>query len=212
MRVLGFFLLAFLGVFALNAGQASAQSTTETEKPYGKKVVVIKEGDTLTKIADENKTTYPRLFDANTKIENPDVIHPGDKVRIPHPKEELKHREIVAPAPVVQTYVQPQPQASASQNTTYVPPTPAPQVSSSNVDGGVWDRLASCESGGNWAINTGNGYYGGLQFNLGTWQSNGGTGYPHQASKAEQIRVAENLRAARGFSPWPACSAQLGLR
>lgn len=84
-------------------------------------------------------------------------------------------------------------------------PTPA-------VDGGVWDRLAQCESGGNWSINTGNGYYGGLQFNLGTWQANGGQGYPHQASKAEQIRVAENLRAARGFQPWPACSARLGLR
>jgi uncharacterized protein YabE (DUF348 family) len=76
----------------------------------------------------------------------------------------------------------------------------------------VWDRLAQCESGGNWAINTGNGYYGGLQFNLATWQSNGGSGYPHENSRAQQIAVAERLHAARGFNPWPACADKLGLR
>ncbi|HEX7740501.1 MAG TPA: transglycosylase family protein, partial [Marmoricola sp.] len=62
----------------------------------------------------------------------------------------------------------------------------------------VWDRIAACESGGNWAANTGNGYYGGLQFNLGTWRANGGTGRPDQASRAEQIRVAEHVRDASG--------------
>lgn len=87
-------------------------------------------------------------------------------------------------------------------------PAPPPAVPTGNV----WDRLAGCESGGNWAINTGNGYYGGLQFDLQTWQAWGGTGYPHQNSRAEQIRVAENLRAARGYAPWPACSRKLGLR
>ncbi len=76
----------------------------------------------------------------------------------------------------------------------------------------VWDSLAQCESGGNWAINTGNGYYGGLQFNLGTWQAYGGTGYPHQASRETQIAVAERLRAATGgYGSWPHCAAQLGL-
>lgn len=89
---------------------------------------------------------------------------------------------------------------------------PAPPPPTAAPTGSVWDRLAQCESGGNWAINTGNGYYGGLQFDLQTWHANGGSGYPHQNSRAEQIRVAENLRAARGFAPWPACSAKLGLR
>jgi hypothetical protein len=82
------------------------------------------------------------------------------------------------------------------------------------VDGGVWDRLAACESGGRWNINTGNGYYGGLQFNAGTWLSNGGGQYAPRADLAtreQQIAVAENLRAARGFSPWPACARKLGL-
>jgi resuscitation-promoting factor RpfB len=84
-----------------------------------------------------------------------------------------------------------------------------------NYAGGssVWDRLAQCESGGNWAINTGNGYYGGLQFNVGTWRAYGGTGYPHQHSRAQQIAVAERLRAAHGgsYGAWPGCAAKLGL-
>ena len=78
--------------------------------------------------------------------------------------------------------------------------------------GTVWDSLAQCESGGNWAINTGNGYYGGLQFNLGTWQAYGGTGLPSDASRETQIAVATRLRdATGGYGSWPACSAKLGL-
>lgn len=75
-----------------------------------------------------------------------------------------------------------------------------------NADGGVnWDAVASCESGGNWSINTGNGYYGGLQFNMGTWRSNGGSGSPHQASREEQIRVANNVLKSQGIGAWPSC-------
>lgn len=68
-----------------------------------------------------------------------------------------------------------------------------------------WDAIAACESGGNWSINTGNGYYGGLQFNAGTWRANGGTGLPHNASRAEQIRVAENVLRSQGIGAWPVC-------
>ena len=70
---------------------------------------------------------------------------------------------------------------------------------------GEWDKVASCESGGNWAINTGNGYYGGLQFSLGTWRANGGSGSPHNASRSEQIRVAENVLHSQGVGAWPSC-------
>lgn len=78
--------------------------------------------------------------------------------------------------------------------------------------GTVWDSLAQCESGGNWAINTGNGYYGGLQFSLSTWQAYGGTGLPSDASRETQIAVATKLRdATGGYGSWPACSAKLGL-
>ncbi|TQN37572.1 uncharacterized protein YabE (DUF348 family) [Blastococcus colisei] len=80
------------------------------------------------------------------------------------------------------------------------------------ADGSAWDRLAQCESGGNWAINTGNGYYGGLQFSPGTWRAYGGTGLPHQASREQQIAIAEKVRAARGgFGDWPSCASKLGL-
>jgi hypothetical protein len=77
---------------------------------------------------------------------------------------------------------------------------------------GVWDRLAQCESGGNWHINTGNGYYGGLQFSLGTWHAYGGTGLPSDHSRETQIAVATRLRdASGGYGAWPACAHRLGL-
>lgn len=82
-------------------------------------------------------------------------------------------------------------------------------------DGSVWDRLAKCEATGNWAINSGNGYYGGLQFDAGTWRAYGGTEYaplPHQATREQQIAVASKVRDDRGgFGAWPACSNKLGL-
>ncbi|MDT7791928.1 MAG: resuscitation-promoting factor RpfE, partial [Mycobacterium sp.] len=75
-----------------------------------------------------------------------------------------------------------------------------------NAESGVdWDAVAKCESGGNWSIATGNGYYGGLQFTMGTWRANGGTGSPHKASREEQIRVAENVLRTQGIKAWPVC-------
>jgi hypothetical protein len=74
-----------------------------------------------------------------------------------------------------------------------------------------FDRLAQCESGGRWNINTGNGYYGGLQFNLATWRGVGMSGYPHQASRETQIAAGQRLHESRGWKPWPACSRKLGL-
>ncbi|MET1071078.1 MAG: transglycosylase family protein [Umezawaea sp.] len=83
-------------------------------------------------------------------------------------------------------------------------------------DGSEWDRLAQCEAGGNWAINTGNGYYGGVQFSASTWAAYGGTQYaalPHQATREQQIATATKVRDAAGgaYSAWPGCRAKLGL-
>ena len=78
--------------------------------------------------------------------------------------------------------------------------------------GGRWDALAQCESGGNWAANTGNGYYGGLQFSLQTWQAFGGSGMPNENSAGAQIAVAERVLASQGWGAWPSCSSQLGFR
>jgi len=94
------------------------------------------------------------------------------------------------------------------------PPPPPPSGGGGSVGTGVWDRLAECESGGNWSINTGNGYYGGLQFSYGTWLAYGGGAYgetANLASRDQQIAVAERLRADSGFHPWPACARKLGL-
>lgn len=79
-------------------------------------------------------------------------------------------------------------------------PPPPPVAYSVN-----WDAIAQCESGGNWSINTGNGYYGGLQFTPGTWHSNGGSGSAANASREEQIRVAENVLHSQGIGAWPVC-------
>ncbi|MBF9012352.1 MULTISPECIES: resuscitation-promoting factor [Corynebacterium] len=89
-------------------------------------------------------------------------------------------------------------------------PAAAPAV----ADGSVWDTLAQCESTGNWSINTGNGFSGGLQFTDSTWQAFGGGEYASQAwqaSREQQIAVAQKVQAAQGWGAWPACTAKLGI-
>jgi len=78
-------------------------------------------------------------------------------------------------------------------------------TATANADSVNWDAIAACESGGNWAISTGNGYFGGLQFTMGTWRANGGSGSPAGASREEQIRVAENVLRSQGLGAWPMC-------
>jgi hypothetical protein len=78
----------------------------------------------------------------------------------------------------------------------------------------VWDRVAACESGGNWSINTGNGYYGGLQFSYSTWKAYGGGAYAdtaNHATKAQQITIAERVLQSQGPGAWPVCSVRAGL-
>ena len=75
----------------------------------------------------------------------------------------------------------------------------------------TWESVAQCESGGDWAINTGNGYYGGLQFSADSWRGVGGTGLPHQHSRTEQIYRGELLLQAQGWGAWPGCARKLGL-
>ncbi|MFX4273568.1 transglycosylase family protein [Propionibacteriaceae bacterium Y1685] len=87
----------------------------------------------------------------------------------------------------------------------------APSVS----DGSVWDKLAKCESGGNWSINTGNGFYGGLQFTSQTWKAFGGGKYAenaHLATREQQIAIAKKVQASQGWGAWPACTSKLGIR
>lgn len=95
-----------------------------------------------------------------------------------------------------------------------VEPEPEPPAPDHANSGTVWDRLARCESGGNWAASAG-AYEGGLQFDPTTWDRNKPSGYPdaaHQASRVQQIHVAERVLARQGWSAWPACASELGLR
>jgi hypothetical protein len=91
-------------------------------------------------------------------------------------------------------------------------PVPQAPPGAATTSYGLWDRLAACESNGRWNAATGNGYYGGLQFDQLTWRSYGGLAYApsaNLASKAQQIAVAERLRAARGMQPWPVCGRRV---
>jgi LysM repeat protein len=183
-----------------SAAAKSPSNQPKNKKPISK-IVTIKEGDTLTSIAEANQTTYQRLFDANTKIQHPDIIYVGDTIRIPGLKEKLASRPLPEAAPAV-VAAPAQPAAQSDNQAVYVAPrrVSAPAVSGSTS----WDRIAACESGGNWATNTGNGYYGGLQFTQGTWASAGGTAYAPRADLAtrdQQIAVASKL----SISNWPVC-------
>jgi LysM repeat protein len=189
-----------------NRQNPSAQTTQPVENR-----VTIQAGDTLSKIASDHSSTYVRIFDANADIQDPDVIYPGKTVRIPSSDEQLASRSLPqntevadAPTPIKAAPVQ------------AVAPAPKKQVAQAapvySAGSSAWDSLAACEAGGNWAINTGNGFYGGLQFTLSSWHAVGGSGYPNQASREEQIARGEMLQARQGWGAWPACSAKLGLR
>lgn len=199
----GVFVISTLaGASAPVIAESSGQAPPRGEKQATNSTVTVKSGDTLSSIAADHKTTYLRLFDANPSLSNPDLIYPGDKIKIPRAGQKLPSRQL--PATV----------AVSGPATTYI--SYAPTVNRLNYATGntVWDRLASCESGGNWATNTGNGFYGGLQFDYGTWLSNGGGKYAPRAdlaSRTQQIAIASKVQASRGWGPWPACSASLAL-
>jgi Transglycosylase-like domain len=111
--------------------------------------------------------------------------------------------------------------APPTTTTTEPPPPTTTEPPPPDTGGGLgdpgdyrsWDALAECESGGNWSINTGNGYYGGLQFSLSSWQAVGGPpGLPSEHSRETQIQMGQRLQAQSGWGAWPACSRELGYR
>ena len=112
--------------------------------------------------------------------------------------------------------------ATTAPNTTAKPSSRKRTASGGNTaatpgpaDSRMWNALAECESSGDWAIDTGNGLYGGLQIDRSTWLKYGGQAYaplPSKATREQQILIAEKVRAAQGFSPWSSCASKLGLR
>lgn len=198
-------MLSVIGALFLGGTNVSAEEKESGHKPN---YVLVKKGDTLSKIAEKNETTYKRLFDANKNIKNPDLIYPGDKLRIPAKEEKLKNRLVSDVLEDTSSNLKYNyPVESSSANVKYS----AYDSGGGSYSGGVWDKLAACESGGNWSINTGNGYYGGLQFTQSSWSAVGGSGSPSSASKAEQIKRAQILQSRQGWGAWPACSSKIGL-
>ncbi|MHA7133415.1 transglycosylase family protein [Oerskovia turbata] len=150
---------------------------------------------------------------ASTKVETVTTVDGVEESRVPV-------SEGVTAEPVAKIVVQgtkerpkpaPAPAAPAAPKAS-APAAAAPAAAPSTVGGDVWAALAKCESGGNPATNTGNGYYGLYQFSASTWKSMGGTGLPSQASAEEQTMRAQMLQARSGWGQWPACSKKLGLR
>lgn len=173
------------------------KSTVNSQPKAQPTVVTVNPGDSLTSIAGQYNTTYVRLFDANPNITDPNMIYPGDKIRIPDAAENLPDRPLPSEAAAAP--------APSAQSDTYSAPRPGytPAVTR-YTSGSQWDKIAACESGGNWSINTGNGYYGGLQFTQATWAGAGGLAYAPRAdlaTPAQQIAIASKL----SLSNWPVC-------
>jgi LysM repeat protein len=192
-------------VDAVHRGQTKIVPAQSAQK---RKKITVKRGDTLRRIARKAKlSSWRPIWDLNEKLTHPNLIYPGQKLVLPAKGEKVKHRPLPAPAVTRVVFLE---RVAAPVPSSR--PSTVTRSAAAPAGGSVWDRLAQCESGGNWSINTGNGYSGGLQFAAGTWRAHGGTGSAHNASRAEQIRVAERVRASQGWGAWPACSARLGLR
>ncbi|GED10714.1 resuscitation-promoting factor [Cellulosimicrobium cellulans] len=151
-------------------------------------------------------TTVHRVTTVDGAEESRELVSEGvttppvNKILVQGTKERPK------PQPKVETQ-----QRSSSSSSSSSGGSSAPAANLGSAPGGVWGALAQCESGGNPATNTGNGYYGLYQFSLPTWRAMGGSGLPSEASAAEQTQRAQALQARSGWGQWPACAAKLGL-
>ena len=188
----------------LKVKEVAAQPTPPPAPvPAKVQTVTVQPGDNLTKLASTNGTTSLRLYYANTGIADPDLIFPNQELKVPATDETLAPRAV----PANQQIAVP----TTSESTQAAAPQQVRTAAAVTTSGSVWDRIAACESGGNWSIDTGNGFYGGLQFTLSSWSAVGGTGYPNQASRDEQIARGQILQARQGWGAWPACTAKLGI-
>jgi LysM repeat protein len=178
---------------------------------HGPGSYTVRPGDTLSAIAARaygSAAGWPAIWWANRRqVPDPDMITAGQRLALPGSDQvppwlaraALAAAAAARPAPAAPAGAAPAAPAQAS--------SPAPASS-----GGVnWSAIAACESGGNWAANTGNGFYGGLQFTEQTWLANGGGRYASSANlatPAQQIAVAQRVVAGQGIGAWPVCGAR----
>lgn len=187
------------GIAAVTSSAASQSVESKSDKTLStdaQALPIIQENDTVESI-------LQRPIQPAGKADN------GKTAKLSFEKTEVKTKA----APEVVKEVPPKPVAPP----VVAKPAPAP-VSEPSLPGAppvalgsVWDKLAACESSGHWNINTGNGYFGGLQFSLQTWQAFGGLGNPANATREQQIMIAEKVLKVQGWNAWPQCSQHLGL-
>jgi LysM repeat protein len=180
---------------------------------HGPAHYTVRQGDTLSDIARHEygrAAAWPALWWVNRHaVPNPGMIKVGQRLRlsgwhrVPPWLSRAAQAAIPAPPPAPSA---PAPASAAAPAAPAEAPASVPAAS-----GGVnWSAIAACESGGNWGANTGNGFYGGLQFTQGTWLANGGGQYAasaDQASASQQIAVAQRVLASQGIGAWPVCGA-----
>jgi LysM repeat protein len=179
----------------------------------------VHQGDTLSAIAARtygSSADWPAVWWANrTQVHDPNLLLVGQRLRLPasgHVTASMARAAQAAGMPAPQP---PAPAADPGPVSTVQsdPSTAAPVYASapaSSSDGVNWNAIAACESGGNWSIDTGNGFYGGLQFTQQTWLAYGGGQYAasaNQASESQQIAVAQQVLAGQGIGAWPVCGA-----
>lgn len=194
-------ILPVAAVCALLAGCSTTDPVTSTTKPTVTSTVTKNHTKTATKtVTAPARTVTEKVYRSQvrpTSTAQATVPVSAQKV----PTQQSRKASKVTQAP--KTYSKP-PVTSYTRNTAKV--NAAPKAGNT----GMWDKIAQCESGGNWSINTGNGYYGGLQFNSAAWAGSGGLAYAPRAdlaTKAQQIAVANRLYASRGLQPWSCAHA-----
>jgi LysM repeat protein len=179
---------------------------------HGPGSYTIRPGDTLSQIAARaygSAADWPAVWWANRRqVPDPDLITAGQRLALPSSHQVppwLARAALAATAAV-----RPAPAAPAGATAAPAAPAPAPSPAPASSGGTNWSAIAACESGGNWAASTGNGFYGGLQFTEQTWLANGGGRYASSANlatPAQQIAVAQNVLASQGIGAWPVCGA-----
>jgi hypothetical protein len=180
----------------------------------------VRSGDSLSAIAAHaygNEADWPAVWWANrSQMPNPNMITAGQRLHLPAsghvPAWMARAAQAAIPAPVpVAPVSAPQAGSSAPAQADPAPASSAPASSAPASSGGAnWSAIAACESGGNWSANTGNGFYGGLQFTEQTWLANGGGQYASSAnlaSQAQQVAVAQRVLGSQGIGAWPVCGA-----
>jgi len=172
----------------------------------------VKQGDTLSAIAAHaygKAADWPAVWWTNRhQVPNPNVIAAGQRLRMPAsgqvPAWMARDAQAAIPAPSAPVAAASVPQAAPAAAASVSTAAPA------SSGGANWSAIAACESGGNWSANTGNGFYGGLQFTEQTWLGYGGGQYAssaNQATAAQQIAVAQRVLAGQGIGAWPVCGA-----